>query len=174
MGRHRTITTAALAVLTLAVPVSSARASSTLLSGYGGPGQGNQALLGSTLIGGAGNGGGGGATSSQAASSSSSSSATSSQTSLALPQPRKVAKHSTSGRASKPAASVTSKPAAAQQSVVPAAHRSAAGGGTLGLSGADAAYIAIALMVIALTALLTGRFTKGPAERVGRNSTASG
>ncbi len=50
--------TAVLATLALAMAPASAMAGS-LLSGYGGPGSGTQALLGSTLVGGAGTPGGG-------------------------------------------------------------------------------------------------------------------
>jgi hypothetical protein len=164
MGRHRTITTAALAALALSVPISAAHASSTLLSGYGGPGQGNQALIGSSLIGGGGKTGGGGAGSSEASSSSSSASPTGS--SLALSQPRRVTKRTPARHASKHAVSGTStRPAPTSPAVRLAAQRSA--GGTLGLSGADAAYIAIAFAVLALTAVLTSRFARR-AGRAGR------
>ena len=53
------IAVAVIAAIALATPAFAAAGS--LLSGYGGPGQGSQQLLGSTLIGGAGSGGGSGA-----------------------------------------------------------------------------------------------------------------
>src|SRR6185437_13398965 len=61
MAKHRLTTTFALLALgLLGAFAPAASASSTLLSGYGGPGQGNQAILGSTLIGGGGGASGGG------------------------------------------------------------------------------------------------------------------
>ena len=52
------LTTALLAALVAVMP--SCASANSLLSGYGGPGAGNQAILGSTLIGGGGSAGGGG------------------------------------------------------------------------------------------------------------------
>src|SRR5581483_9313770 len=65
MRRQRLTTTIALLALgSFCALAPDASASSTLLSGYGGPGEGNQAILGSTVIGGSGGGhsgsGGGG------------------------------------------------------------------------------------------------------------------
>src|ERR1700761_4789261 len=61
MRRQRLTTTVALfAFGCFCASAPGAWASSTLLSGYGGPGQGNQAILGSTLIGGGGASGGSG------------------------------------------------------------------------------------------------------------------
>jgi hypothetical protein len=58
MTSHRTIflTLTLLAVLTAAAP--SCAFANSLLSGYGGPGEGSQAIIGSALVGGAGGGGG--------------------------------------------------------------------------------------------------------------------
>jgi hypothetical protein len=50
---------AASVALVLAVPAAGTASASPLLSGYGGPGEGNQAILGSTLLGGPSSGGGG-------------------------------------------------------------------------------------------------------------------
>jgi hypothetical protein len=60
MKSHRKISlaTALLAALVAVAPASAA--ANSLLSGYGGPGAGNQAILGSALIGGGGSAGGGG------------------------------------------------------------------------------------------------------------------
>jgi hypothetical protein len=55
-------TTALLAAVSIAAP--SLAEGGSLLSGYGGPGQGNQAILGSALLNGPGGGGGGGSGSS--------------------------------------------------------------------------------------------------------------
>jgi hypothetical protein len=60
MTSHRKIslTTALLAAFVAVAPACAS--ANSLLSGYGGPGAGNQAILGSTLIGGGGSAGGGG------------------------------------------------------------------------------------------------------------------
>src|ERR1700753_670599 len=60
MGRQRLTPAAALVALSLCILPAGAHASSTLLSGYGGPGEGNQAIIGSALIGGGKGGSGGG------------------------------------------------------------------------------------------------------------------
>jgi hypothetical protein len=64
MRRHRRSVTAALVVLAVAAVDPAASQANPLLSGYGGPGQGNQAILGSALLntprGGSGGGSGGG------------------------------------------------------------------------------------------------------------------
>src|ERR1019366_9479043 len=58
MTRHRATTTATL-VLALTLTAPAVAGANSLLSGYGGPGEGNQAILGSALLGGPGSGGGG-------------------------------------------------------------------------------------------------------------------
>ena len=57
-----TLTLALVAILCVSVPTV-ALAGSPLLSGYGGPGTGEQAILGSTLVGGPGGGSGSGGSS---------------------------------------------------------------------------------------------------------------
>ena len=165
MGRHRIITTTVLTVALLCVPAS-ALASSTLLSGYGGPGQGNQAIIGSTLVGGSGGGKGGGGSGGGSGSEPSGSSA-----SLALPAqssaptPKKAAP---SGRTRAPAHHRPTKVSGskhASKTGAPAYKRTAAtvqagGGKTLGLTGADFFYIVLAACVLALTAVITGRVAR--------------
>lgn len=60
MTRHRTfgLTLGMAAVLVCAAPACAS--ANPLLSGYGGPGQGSQAILGSAIVGGGGSGSGGG------------------------------------------------------------------------------------------------------------------
>jgi hypothetical protein len=128
-----------------------------LLSGYGAPGQGNQAILGSTLLGG---GGGGSAGASGVSSASGSGSGESSL------------KPSVTGSAGGPASRASGRsphgaPRAAGAGVAgataggtavrayPAAETSGASH-TLGLSGADLLYIILA----ALALLFTGVFTR--------------
>jgi hypothetical protein len=164
MGRQRLTIAAAIAALSFCVLPVGASASSTLLSGYGGPGEGNQAIIGSTLIGGGGGkGGGAGGGESQVSATTASIEASPSATSRhgsrakGSSHSRKAGGAST-GHASGGAAS-TYTPAAA------ATHDS--GGSTLGLTGGDLLYIVLALGFLALTALLTGRLTRrsgGPSE----------
>lgn len=162
MGRKRIITSAAVAVLLAGIPVGAASASSTLLSGYGGPGAGNQAILGSTLVGGSGKGaGGGGSTSASPAS-------------IAVPQsaptgssPRRS--HATVPRTTKPtgAGNASKAPSPASKAQSPAYTPTSAsadrggGGKSLGLSGEDVLYIVLAFGALALTAAITGRFARG-------------
>jgi hypothetical protein len=156
MSRYRLTTIVVLLALALCCAFSTAAiASSTLLSGYGGPGQGNQAILGSTLIGGAGGGSGGG--------SAGTSGAPGTVPSLAVEE-----RHATSSggggargsggfhrggsqasRAAKAGASSATGAAAATL----AAERVDAP--ALGVSGSDLAYIVLAFLVLVLTALLS-------------------
>ncbi|HEX4436036.1 MAG TPA: hypothetical protein VH061_04500 [Solirubrobacteraceae bacterium] len=147
--------------MSLCVLPAGADASSTLLSGYGGPGEGNQAIIGSTLIGGGGKGGSGSGTGGSS----------------------QVLAGSNSIEASAPSASGSGSPHAkggsrtrkgsgssgghASGAGLPAYTPSAAtthddGGSTLGLTGGDLLYVVLALGVLALTAVLTMRLTRGP------------
>ena len=179
MRRHRHCTHAALITFALlCVSAAPAAASSTLLSGYGGPGQGNQAIIGSALVGGghsggSGRGGSGGAGGAGSAGGSGSSSSASglSPSSIAL-APATGAARTGSGAPSRRSASAgkpasprkpTAKtgPAPAHPLAAPVASRSA-GSGALGLSGADVGYIVLASGLLALTALLTVRLSRRP------------
>jgi hypothetical protein len=159
MGRQRITTMAALAGLCLlCVFAAPAGASSTLLSGYGGPGEGNQALLGSTLIGGGGSGGGSG---------SGASSSSSSVSSIALPQGSSAgsskagAGRAAAPRGAKPSRAGNASKAAAPAYVTSTASATGAGGGrTLGLTGADLLYIVLAFGALVLTAAVTARFAR--------------
>src|SRR2546421_57056 len=61
MTTHRRIITSAGLLLAAAACMPVAAHANPLLSGYGGPGQGNQAILGATLLNGSGGGGSSGA-----------------------------------------------------------------------------------------------------------------
>ncbi len=164
MGRHRIITTTVTSVALLCLPAS-ALASSTLLSGYGGPGQGNQAIIGSTLVGGGSSGGGGSGGGSGSSGSSAASSSIALPTQATAPAPKKAAP---SGRRSAPKrrhptevsgskhASKTGSPTYQRT----AATVQASGGKTLGLTGADVLYMVLAACVLALTAVITGRVAR--------------
>jgi hypothetical protein len=164
------------AVTLLAVP--STAAASSLLSGYGGPGQGNQAILGSTFLNGPSNRGGGG-------SSGGGGSGTASLARLAAPATavQEAGSASSPGRHSRPSAVARHKPpkhggrlapsSAPNYQPVPSLARSAAGGsGALGVSGADLLYMILALGGLILTALLTRQLVRG--EGASRDPAAKG
>jgi hypothetical protein len=166
MTGQRTIPAAALVAAALCAFAPAAGASSTLLSGYGGPGQGNQAIIGSSLVGGrgggngGGSGGGGSATSVPSSSSSIAVPQTQSvrpTTSAPAPRPKRhtAARHATAVRSAGPAAK-----AATPKLAVTALSADRGGGKALGLSGADVAYIVLAFAALALTALLTVLLTR--------------
>jgi hypothetical protein len=170
-----------------------------LLSGYGGPGQGSQAVLGSTLInppsggGGGGSQGGGGGGGQAAASSSSSAQgdgAASSQTTPAAPgggssragtasprARRRTARRAAAGagavagaRAARPTAEASDLPTGTYTPAELAAVHST---GTFGLSSGD---LLVALLVAAglcLTAVITHRLGAG-ADRRGRQAGVGG
>jgi hypothetical protein len=123
-----------------------------LLSGYGGPGQGNQAILGSALLGGSAGGSGtsgGGGSGSRGGSSSAAHSRTATHGAAGTLGSSKRADALAGGASSYPA-------------VEPTASRS---GPALGLSGADLAYILLAAAALALTGALTRRIARTRAAK---------
>jgi hypothetical protein len=162
-SRQKTIGAAAVVAALLGAVPASATASS-LLSGYGGPGQGNQAILGAALLKGPSNGGGrgggptgGGGTSGTAGLAVSSS-----------PVPRSSSPSGAGRRAPTPArrAKRGTHPAPAAGSpaypVSGGLARTVSGGsGALGLEGVDALYIILALLALALTGAATRQLTRG-------------
>jgi hypothetical protein len=179
MGSRRLTTTiTALALLVLAVPglFSAAADAGSLLSGYGGPGQGNQAILGSALINGpsgkGGSGSGPGSTAAQLAAGSGSLAA-SSTSAAAEAQP---ASHSSkpnvgaSGRTKSSAAGKNPRTGAGRASGNGSATytrsseltRAKGGSRALGLSGADLGYILLALGILAFTGVLTRKLARQP------------
>jgi hypothetical protein len=160
MGRQSLTTTAAIVALSLCVLPAGAYASSTLLSGYGGPGEGNQAIIGSALIGG-GKGGSGGGTGggSQVSGGSGSIEAPASAGSGSGGSHAKRTSPKRKGSGA-PKSHASGSGAAAY---TPAAATTRDGGGsTLGLTVGDLLYIVLALGLLALTAVLTGRLTRRP------------
>jgi hypothetical protein len=156
MNSHRT-RTSILTVLAIVVSVAlpTAATASSLLSGYGGPGQGNQAILGSALLNGPSGGGGGGSGGGSAAGTGNLavSSSGGGETRPKGVAHRRGAKHGAGTGGIKASAGGSS---AYSLSTGLAASRTASGGtGTLGLSGADMVYILLALGVLALTGGLT-------------------
>jgi hypothetical protein len=146
----------AVAGLVLATPVALA---GSLLSGYGGPGAGSQAILGSELVGGEEAGSGGGV---QGAGPTSGGGAGQSGSAPASGNPRGSSSgyrgHAGSrhhGAPKKPvprstASGTVVQPAPASQAL------------TLGLSGADVRDVLFGLIILALTAVFTGRVCGSP------------
>jgi len=188
MRRQRlTITATLLALAGLSMAPTFASAAGPLLSGYGGPGQGNQAILGSAVVNGGsggsskGSGGGGSGSSSSGSSSlsaaagnsvagagSATSSAGTASRSAAGPDAKAgapaAASHS-SGKQAKPTLAGTYKSGAAASggSSSLTASRGAVGGSqTLGLSGADLLYVLLAFGVLVFTGLLTRSLARDP------------
>jgi hypothetical protein len=184
MNTHRIIThSCAVAAVALALLPAAAQAGS-VLSGYGGPGEGSQAVLGSALIGGprggsgGSRGGGGGAagsgssqgseeTSSSSESSSQSSSGSSTQARDGSSSGESAGGGAARGGATPPSASRSApSPAASPRGLYPAAERVPAGsGGTvLGLTSQDLLYVILAAVILVLLGLFTRR-TADPAGR---------
>jgi hypothetical protein len=162
MTSHRTtlLTLASLVVITAFMP--SLASASPLLGGYGGPGEGDQTILGSALLNGPRNGGGSGGGSGSAGSSSTS------LTSRGLPVGgARTRAHAAGG----PGHGKQTTGATGQALGKPsdpdsiserggAAPSAVADSGMLGLSGADLLYVLLVLGALALTAVLTRRLTR--------------
>jgi hypothetical protein len=176
MPRQRLITIAALLALLVCctfAPVASA--SSTLLSGYGAPGEGNQAILGATVIGGSGGGRGG------STGSGSSAPQTVSIEAVTPPSttPRAGSRGTGSGGGSahiqaRHRAGAASKSAGATAPAKPVDVQ-AVSAPALGLSGTDVAYVVLGFLVLMLTAVVTVLLTRGDrSAQGGRGETESG
>jgi hypothetical protein len=168
------------------VAMPSTALASSLLSGYGGPGQGNQAVLGSALVNGPKSGGGGGRSGGSAGAKAAEGEIEGTgYRDVPSEEPSSEAPHGggsaadrsagTGGGSSKAARraagarreSTASKPAAAQlQSFYPAAEHVPAGaqGVALGLSGTEVVYVLLAFAVLVLLGFLTRRVASDPQE----------
>jgi hypothetical protein len=151
MTSHRGLITAATLAAVVTLAGTAPAQAGTLLSGYGGPGQGNQALIGATLInppGGGGAGGGGESLARSGASpSSSSGQAASGPARGSAHRSRQLQqRHASAGaaRAYSPALGST-------------ASEPAVGSSTLGLSGVDFVYIVLVLGGLVAAGALTRR-----------------
>lgn len=138
-----------------------------LLSGYGGPGQGNQAILGATLIGGSGGSGGSGTSGGPGGPGGNEVSAISTAAPTDTPSHGSTSSTS-SGRGSKAprggagAASASSAGGAAARSFrgYTATERVGVSQPVLGLSGQDLLYLFLVLAVLAFTGVITGRLAR--------------
>jgi hypothetical protein len=170
MTSHRAITILTLLALLFAALGPATAGANSLLSGYGGPGQGNQVILGSTLVNGTNSGGGGSSTS---GGSSEGSAATGAGTLAAATGQQSGSSSSSSA----PSSSKSTKPARGAHRTHAGKNKAPAGAGApqepktapalaraddvssqaLGLSGTDFLYIVVALAALVVTAGLTGR-----------------
>jgi hypothetical protein len=189
-GKRVTATTAALLVASALGAAPAVAAQGPLLSGYGGPGEGEQAILGSALLGGPKGGGGGSAAGGGSGGSGSSSQASQQPTSepngsAALTAPA----HGTSGRSSAGGAPAThtgsggSTTRAVHNGVATAPKRVAEPSGgagaadravpgpqlvsadssqPLGISNTDFVYMLLALAALVLTGALTLQLARRP------------
>jgi hypothetical protein len=180
--RGRRSTRAAIALTLLVLFVSAvgptAADANSLLSGYGGPGQGNQAILGAALVGGRSGGGstGGGSTSGGSggesfsglagadgeASGSHSSEARANTGGSARAGAASGGRLSATEANSGGAVSTSGSSAYPHRSGRSASQAESSSSSALGLSGADVLYILLALGVLILTAVLTRRLARQP------------
>jgi hypothetical protein len=150
-----------LAILAAAA-LPAAAGANPLLSGYGGPGVGNQAILGSALLNGGESTGGGSGTTGQG------SSPAGAPVIAATPTAgERVAQGAPRSAASRGAGKVSGFSSSAYSAFERGA--SAPASGTLGLSGQDVLFILLALVVLAFTGVLTRRLMADPQ----RESTSS-
>ena len=181
MTRQQRTTSILLFAVLLALAMPVAASANSLLSGYGGPGEGNQAILGSALLntpkggGGGSSGGGGGGVSQASGTQPSEAVAPQSAHGSSAGKKGSTARPSKGARTTKRATREATSPEAQGSAVIyPAASREEAAGGSraLGLSGADFVYIILALGVLALTGFLTARVAR-PAATLDRTGTSS-
>jgi hypothetical protein len=165
--RSRRIITPTIVLVALSAAMPVAASGSSLLSGYGGPGEGNQAILGSSLLngggpksGGGGPSGGGGSTSTGTGTSSTANTQTRVVRGgkVSLARPHGSGTHGRGKQGSIPAPAPTGSGTLAY----PASARGAAAGGseTLGLSSQDLLYMLLALCGLILTGTVTRRMAR--------------
>jgi hypothetical protein len=166
MKSHRLTTTVTLLVLAVSASTPPAADAGSLLSGYGGPGQGSQAILGSALLKGPSGGGGSGGGSSPlsagggeaaAGTRASTTPASDANAPASIGGGRQKQANGSAGRASGGGFR-----AYTHTSGLTASRVSVGGSQTLGLSGADLLYIFLALGALVLTAVLTRRLARQP------------
>jgi hypothetical protein len=146
-----------LAMLSAATPA--AAPASSLLSGYGDPGQGNQAILGSALLNGSGSAGGGSAGTSGSSTDVTALIGRGSGTPSSSNAP---ARTTAAGGPSKAAAGGVGGASGVASGTYPASEAGSAAqtSGTLGLSGEDVLYVLLVLAALTFTGVLTKRFTR--------------
>jgi hypothetical protein len=163
-NRKITPTIALLLALSAALPASAP--ASSLLSGYGGPGQGNQAILGSGLVNGP-SGGGGGPAAGASEAAGTSGAATNSVSRGGAGSGRHGHGSSAGSRSAGAQAGPNSAAFQAYTTAV-SSHRSA-DSGVLGLSSADLLFVLLALAALLSAGLLTRGLARstGPRRHAG-------
>jgi hypothetical protein len=170
-------------VLSASAVAPAIAAANPLLSGYGGPGEGNQAILGAGLVGGASGGGGSGSGASGLAQASGADAGQASgegaaigargsgEASAGSARGTRGGAASASGshgagkrRLARAATAPRARPSARASTPPPAADNEG-GSQTLGLSGADLLDVAIALVALLVIGLLTRRLAREPRLR---------
>jgi hypothetical protein len=182
MRSRRIITPTIAWLVALAAAMPAAAAAGSLLSGYGGPGQGNQAILGSALLNGGGgpqNGGGsnggaglqGGGVSTTTVGSSTSGAHNGGAHTGRGSAAGSGSRPSTAGRGVAGLAGAASGDGSRLRTASSrdAASRERDGSETLGLTGADISYVLLALLALIATGILTRRI----ARTAGRAGTGS-
>jgi len=166
MRSRRFITPAIVCIAASSAAMPAAAPAGSLLSGYGGPGQGSQAIIGSSLVNGPPNrgGGGGSAGAGESAPAARGNPGTGAGSPGTAPTGPSAHNHSaTPGRGGKRATGGVRGASGGGSRVYPASARDAAvrtaaeGSNTLGVSGMDLLYILLALGALLLTGVLTRR-----------------
>jgi hypothetical protein len=168
MASYRKISSILTLLAVLMAAATSAAAASPLLSGYGGPGEGNQAILGSALVGGAGGGGRGPSSSGSSGSngspgSSGSSSGRSGRGASSGEGGGRAVGRGTASRAGRGNEKNTSGGAPITYPSLPrddASQTTSGGSQALGLSVADLGYALLVLGVLVATGLVTRRLAQ--------------
>jgi hypothetical protein len=162
-SQRRLIAIVALAALALIGPAPLAAQANSLLSGYGGPGQGNQAILGAALLGAPPSGGQGGSVAGASAATGSLAIAATSGSGAPHAASRR---HGVGSAAASPGSSAAATSArtggeygAGIRTAVPDA---GVGSPTLGISGVDLLYILVGLGGLTLTGVLTRQLARRP------------
>jgi hypothetical protein len=153
MKSHRKITPLIGIVVTLSALVPASAGASSLLSGYGGPGQGTQAILGSTLL----NGPSGAAGAAPLGGVSTGGVTTSSGAA--------VNRHAAARHGSQAAATATGSVTLGSYPRLGASQTSAGGAGVLGLSDSAFLFTLLALAALLFTGLLTRGLTRASGTR---------
>jgi hypothetical protein len=159
---HRSIPPIGAVVLAALLPA--AASATPLLSGYGGPGQGNQAILGSALLNGRGGGSGGGGSSGGGSSSPSASSLAAQTTPARAPSSSHrqrasgaAGKHGVGVRTPRPRGGEAGNASEGAAGAYTSLARARAAHPLLGLTRSDLLYIVLAFGVLTFTGVLTRR-----------------
>jgi hypothetical protein len=146
------------AFVALSLAAATAAQASPLLSGYGGPGQGNQVILGSTLIGGPGGGSTtGGPPSANANASESNAALPASASGPGSPQTGSGGSHHRATATGSLQVGASSLAGQLYNRSYRPLERTAGSSGPFGLSAAEIAYIVAAVAALAFTGVLTRR-----------------